>query len=84
MITQFELEPINQKSFYGKAIVKKAGGMNVLTSYESQVAVYHEDTRKFEITVRAGLLSATTLKHIAAFRHHFSLKPMSKKELMKL
>jgi len=61
----YELMPNDsRKSFYGKAIVIKAGAVRILMSYCTPVA-YYDEAGNFHRTW--GGWSATTGRHIRAF-----------------
>ena len=86
-----ELEPINQKSFYGKAVIIITPFSSALFSYETPIIVRHYDER-FDAFYYHRLydggydtgrtwtdtVSPTTLRHIYAFCR------MNKKEFMEL
>lgn len=73
----YELKPIAQKSFYGKATVtENASGAALLRSYDTDVCgiVSGRFVRYW------GGYSATTMKHINAFRAAYGLNTITKKE----
>ncbi len=80
-IAMFDLSPVNgQKSFYGKAKVAwdMANDIAYLYSYNTVVCMYHINSRKFR-RVWFGY-SATTMRHINAFRAKYGLTALSKAE----
>lgn len=73
----FKLDPINQKSFYGKATVYEyADGAMVLTSYATRVA---EITPDGEFRRLWNGYSATTMKHVNAFIARYGIDGGGKK-----
>lgn len=81
---QFELMPRDGRtSFYGKAIVNRYSiGMQVLKSYNTNVCYYNENTCEFVKTW--GDYSATTLRHVNAFRENLGLRKINKKDWLGL
>ena len=83
MSTIFNLEPVNgQKSFYGKAkVIETEDGRKQLKSYDTIVC---------EINARGDFVklwdgySATTARHINAFRALYNLPALNKAEWDKL
>lgn len=72
-----ELQPTNQKSYYGKAIIiEYTQNVFALKSYNTIVACYNENTQEMEVF---GTYSATTLKHIKDFIKFFDLPCGTKK-----
>ena len=65
-----ELKPLYQKSFYGKAEVKRKGDAEILYSYGTPVLA-HINGNYFRLSIgkmeTEYLESATTLKHVKAF-----------------
>ena len=79
----FELTPIHRKSFYGKCKVVEANtGIYKLYSYDTEVATYNEETKKFWNTKNEGHLSQTTLRHIKAFQNFLGLELQNKAQLL--
>lgn len=78
----YELKPLNQKSFYGKALVMVYDDKMVLKSYDTLVCEYDG---KFLKKLWNGY-SATTQKHINAFILSTcdALKPLGKKDWLSL
>lgn len=77
----YELKATKQKSFYGKATVTEKDAQNaVLTSYTTEVCGFVNG----EFVRFWGGWSATTAKHIDAFRELFGLRGLSKKEWLAL
>jgi hypothetical protein len=62
---ELELKPTNQKSYYGKAILKLKENESIdLISYFTSVASFNLKNKELEIK---GFYSKTTLKHIKDF-----------------
>jgi ABC-type transport system substrate-binding protein len=79
----FELTPIHRKSFYGKCKVLEANtGIYELYSYDTKVATYNEETKKWWNTQRPAHLSQTTLRHIKAFQSFLGLELQNKAQLL--
>ena len=79
----FELTPIHRKSFYGKCKVVEANtGIYKLYSYDTEVATYNEETKKWWNTQYEGHLSQTTLRHIIAFQNFLGLELQNKSQLL--
>lgn len=74
----FKLEPVNQKSFYSKAIVTVDNDISTLKSYSTNVATYNHITNVISIK---GYYSQTTAKHINAFLNYYGFDSLSKKEI---
>lgn len=74
----YELKPESQKSFYGKATVFQIGNRALLKSYDTEVCEINTATGDF-VRYWDGF-SATTHKHINAFRAAFGLDRMTGKE----
>lgn len=74
MVKRYELKPLNQKSFYGKAFVEVDGDTETLYSYNTRIMYRKNGTYH---AVWNGW-SATTGKHIRAF------SGMNKREYMRL
>lgn len=77
-----ELKPLynNQKSFYGKALVKDTIKGQELYSYNTLVA--KNEKGKITVTHNDNYLSQTTLKHIKEFIQQLGYNKMTKKELL--
>ena len=73
----YELKPTTQKSFYGKAIVEIAGSTKLLYSYETKVCTL---TGKGNFFRNWHGYSATTMKHVNAFREANNLPAIGKKQ----
>lgn len=84
MVKSFELRPIDgRKSFYGKARVINPGyGYISLVSYDTTVCSLDLESRKF-IRHWNGY-SATTMRHVNAFRAMYGLPALSKSEWLSL
>lgn len=83
MDNTYELKPIytNQKSFYGKALVKGTNDEGlVLYSYNTKVAQKNKQVLK--VTHNKNYLSSTTLKHIKEFMQQLGYSKMSKNEIL--
>lgn len=82
MLNIEELKPLynNQKSFYGKALVKDTSKGMELYSYNTLVA--KNEKGKITITHNDNYLTQTTLKHIKEFIQQLGYEKMSKKELL--
>lgn len=81
MIITYDLEPkyTNQKSFYGKAVVRKYPSNVIrLHSYNTHVASYFPETDTFEVY---NLQSNTTVKHIREFIQQQGHPYMTKREI---
>ena len=78
-MSKFNLVPINEKSFYNKAVVSVEDNIATLVSYTTKVATYNIATKKLFIN---GWYSSNTARHINAFLSHYGLSTMSKKELL--
>lgn len=76
----FELTPINgRKSFNGKCKVLESNtGISKLISYETEVAMYDQNTNKMTVYSRN---SQTTQNHINAFLNFYGFETCNKKEL---
>jgi hypothetical protein len=73
-----ELQPINRKSFYGKALIVRNDNISELKSYNTIVATYNHDTNKVNVK---GWYSETTARHINSFLLHFGFDTCTKKQL---
>lgn len=82
MLNIEELKPVynNQKSFYGKALIKDTTKGMELYSYNTLVAKT-EKGQTF-VTHNGDYLTQTTLKHIKEFIQQLGYEKMSKKELL--
>ena len=82
MLNIEELNPVynNQKSFYGKALIKDTTKGMELYSYNTLVA--KTEKRQIFVTHNDDYLTQTTLKHIKEFIQQVGYKKMSKKELL--
>lgn len=80
---RFELQPNrNQKSFYGKAVVHvHADGSAVLISYNTPVCAIDKNGSFIRLW---GGWSATTAKHVDAFRNLYGFRAINKSEWLKL
>ena len=80
-IQKYELSPWgNQKSFYGKAIVKIEGNKTTLQSYQTDVAVIENGICKIKDTY-----SQTTLKHIKSFLAEFGFQyELTSKQILEI
>lgn len=78
----YELKPMynNQKSFYGKALIKDTIKGMELYSYNTLVA--KSENGKVYVTHNDNYLTQTTLKHIKEFIKQLGYEKMSKKELL--
>lgn len=80
---KYELMPDDgRKSFYGKASVSELDGVLTLTSYTTAVCEYDRSTGTF--TRLWGGYSATTQRHVNAFRERLGLTTISKSEWLSL
>ena len=70
----------SHKSFYGKATILYTPDGIILQSYETRVCAYVNG----EFIRTWNGYSATTMRHINAFREKFGMKPISKAEWLKL
>ena len=79
MFFKSELEPTKngQKSFYGKAILESLDGIVYLRSYGTRVCSI-EHSGKFH-KIWNGY-SATTMRHINAFRDCYNMSKLTKAE----
>lgn len=79
-----ELSPIDgRKSFYGKARITYSGLPYVsLVSYDTTVCSLDLETNRF-IRHWNGY-SATTMRHVNAFRHYYGLPLLSKSEWLSI
>lgn len=78
----YDLRPIDgRKSFYGKAQIIRTNGCVYLRSY-STIVCGMNDFDKFEKLWHG--YSATTLRHINAFRAMYGLSTLSKAEWLSL
>lgn len=77
-----ELKPVynNQKSFYGKALIKDTIKGQELYSYNTLVAKNESGT--VYVTHNDDYLTQTTLKHIKEFIQQIGYSKMNKKELL--
>ena len=67
----FKLEPsMNQKSFYGKAVVTEKDGVKTLRSYETDVCKIIDG----KLVKLWNGYSATTMKHIQSFCDHYGIE----------
>lgn len=73
-----ELQPINEKSFYGKAKMITENNVTKLQSYDTIVAYYNHETNEMKVS---GYYSQTTARHINAFLRHFGFNACNKKQL---
>lgn len=83
MNNTYELKPIytNQKSFYGKALVKDTKGEGlVLYSYNTKVA--QKKNQVLKVTHNKNHLTSTTLKHIKEFMQQLGYSKMTKNEIL--
>lgn len=78
MRQQFNLVPLTQKSFGGKAVVEVENGVSTLKSYNTNVATYNHKENKMQVN---GYYSPTTLRHINAFFDYYGFDTCTKKEL---
>lgn len=83
----YYLKPINQKSFNNKAVVSEyINGLkqvkSILTSYNTKILSFNEDTRQIDWFCKKEHLTATTNKHINAFLYLNDINQMTKKELL--
>lgn len=79
MKEKFYLDPNDsRKSFYRKCYVFVDCGIAHLVSYETHVASIRLSDKEF-MKVWNGY-SVTTMRHINAFRAHYGLIPINKKE----
>lgn len=79
---QYELTPQydSRASFYGKARVRiNKHGDQILTSYETDVAVISDRTAKVDTRYQ----SATTLRHIKEFLKQHGFKAESQQQILK-
>lgn len=67
----------NEKSFYGKARIIAENGVNTLISYATRVCKIDIDGNFVKLW---DGYSATTMRHINAFRETYGLAPISKKQ----
>lgn len=74
----FDLQPLNRKSFYGKAKVTTENGISTLTSYNTDVATYNHETNEMKVK---GYYSPTTMRHINAFLDYFGFDTCTKQQL---
>lgn len=77
-----ELKPqiINQRSFYGKATVKRKKDKKVLFSYSTKIAIY--ENGYLEIVCHESELSNTTMRHLREFINLCGLEGGTKKEIL--
>ena len=82
MLNIEELKPVynNQKSFYGKALIKDTIKGMELYSYNTLVAKLENGT--IYVTHYDEYLTQTTLKHIKEFIQQLGYEKMSKRELL--
>lgn len=82
MLNIKELKPVynNQKSFYGKALIKDTNNGTELYSYNTLVAKLDNGT--IYVTHNDDYLTRTTLKHITEFIQQLGYEKMSKKDLL--
>lgn len=81
-MSRYALIPVDgRKSFYNKAIVTDYNGTKTLTSYATDVAKI--DIQGNFIKLWGGY-SATTMRHINAFRIENGLQAISKKEWLEI
>ena len=67
----FKLEPsMNQKSFYGKAVVTERDGETILRSYKTDVCKI-VDGKLYKLW---NGYSSTTMKHVQAFCDHYGIE----------
>lgn len=75
---KYDIDPISgQKSFYGKAHGRTERGANILRSYDTDVCRIDAAGRFYRMW---DGYSATTLKHVNAFRALFGLEPLKKSD----
>lgn len=77
----YELKPfkyINQKSFYGKAIVVIIDSIETLTSYNLSILEYDNIKDTFKSLVDDSYLSYTTMKHLREYLAQKNLQCISK------
>lgn len=80
---KYELMPIDgRKSFYSKATVSELGEILTLTSYTTTICEYDRSTGAFARLWNG--YSATTQRHINAFRDMLGLPALSKAEWVAL
>lgn len=77
-----ELKPviIKQKSFYGKATVKRKKDKKVLFSYSTKIAIYENGVLK--IVCHESALSNTTMRHLREFLNLCGLEGGTKREIL--
>ena len=81
IIKETALMPIDgRKSFYGKAVILHTADAVILKSYETNVCAIVNG----EFIRMWNKYSATTMRHINAFRAKYKLPPISKAEWLKL
>lgn len=75
-----ELQPIYEKSFYGKATVENIENEIILKSYKTKVASIKSGKA---VIYKDELMSKTTLRHIRAFLYKYGFEwDLTKKELL--
>lgn len=77
-ITTLDPYPTQQKSFYGKAKLVQVGSLTLLSSYNTFVAQYDQDTKKLQVD---GFYSKTTTRHIKAFVYLITGEFLTTKEI---
>ena len=80
-IHEFDIKPIDAKSFYGKATGFEKNGKMILKSYSTFVCGI---TAKGKIQRYWNDYSATTMRHINAFLVNAGFEKMSKAEWLSL
>lgn len=82
---KFDLRPIDgHKSFYGKAhvVLDTEDNTAYLFSYDTIVCTYNANSKVFR-RIWNGY-SATTMRHVNAFRDFYGMCPLSKSEWTRL
>lgn len=79
-LSEYELKPKNQKSFYGKANVRTEGNKIILKSYETDVSYIDTNTQKAFVL---GDYSRTTLNHIQEFLKQNGFKAETPTQILK-
>lgn len=74
---KMELEPIGQKSFYGKAEILDNGKTLTLLSYDTVVAIYDKQSEAIELK---KYYSQTTGRHVNAFIQQLGFNEVRKKD----
>ena len=81
MLKVYDLQPINQKSFYGKARILDNGKQKTLVSYDTVICSFTNDGIFIPFWID---YSATTMKHINAFMYSIGLNSFNKKKWLSL